>query len=103
MFFKIHATNRTSTPNIHYIVDAVECLKEAYTVYPDDLSRAKLYVQLFEDKHPETQWNVVIGYTVAQISSQWYVETTVSGGSNKNKKSDKDDDKEMKYLIFSRQ
>ncbi|RZC36500.1 inward rectifier potassium channel 2, partial [Asbolus verrucosus] len=74
----IHATNRTSIPSVHYIVDAVECLKEAYAIYAEDNDKAKLYSELFQEKHPETEWNVVVGYTAAHIKSQWFVETSVS-------------------------
>lgn len=82
------------------MVDAVECLKEAYSVYTEPLDRAKLYAELFYEKHNETEWNVVVGYSAAHINSKWFVETTVTNGKSKSDKKDKEKGDTL-YLIFS--
>jgi hypothetical protein len=87
---------------VHYIVDAVECLKEAFLVYTEPFDKAKLYSELFQEKHNETEWNVVIGYSAAHVKSQWYVETSVTDGGKGKSDKDKDKDKSTLHLIFSK-
>ncbi|KAJ3642429.1 hypothetical protein Zmor_025219 [Zophobas morio] len=96
----IHATNKTSVPSIHYVIDAVDCLKQAYTVYSDSSDRTQVYAELFQEKHNETGWNVVAGYTAAYIKSKWYIEASVTNGKYQDSKKDSDF-KSTLYLIFS--
>ncbi|CAH0555260.1 unnamed protein product [Brassicogethes aeneus] len=80
----VQATNNTKVPSIVWTVDAVECLKEAITVYADEPLRASAYLELFQAKHPGN-WSVAVGYTTLISDSDLYVETTVSGGGKKDK------------------
>ncbi|CAH0555259.1 unnamed protein product [Brassicogethes aeneus] len=93
----VQATNNTKVPSILWTVDAVECLKEAITVYADEPLRASAYLELFEAKHPGN-WSVAVGYTTIISNSDIYVETTVSGGG-KNFKKDKSGG--VLYRIFN--
>lgn len=71
-------------------MDAVELLKVAYEIYPDDEGRAVAYLQLYENKHNETQWNVVTCYKVIKLNAKHFVELQVSGGGKSKEKSDKE-------------
>ncbi|CAH0555261.1 unnamed protein product [Brassicogethes aeneus] len=92
----VQATNNTKVPNIVWTVDAVECLKEAITVYVDEPNRASAYLELFNGKHPGN-WSVAVGYTTIISDSDLYVETIVSGGGKSLKK----DKSGVLYRIFN--
>ncbi|XP_044264540.1 uncharacterized protein LOC123011245 [Tribolium madens] len=92
----VQATNNTQVPSVTYIVSAVECLEEAYSIYDNDEDRATLYAALFEEKH-NGSWNVLVGYSAVFVHSDIYIETMVSG--EKSKKSD--DDSNKLFFIFS--
>ncbi|EFA10603.1 uncharacterized protein LOC103314373 [Tribolium castaneum] len=91
----VQATNNTQVPSVTYIVSAVECLEEAYSIYDNDEDRATLYAALFEEKH-NGSWNVIVGYTAVFVHSDIYVETMVTG-----EKSKKSDDANKLFFIYS--
>lgn len=95
MFFKIQATNNTLVPNIVYVVDAVEALKEAYSVYADEAMIAEAYLELYNAKH-EGNWSVAVGYTTIISRATIYIETSVTDG-----KSLQSDKKGTLYRIFN--
>lgn len=49
-----------NAPNVKYGADAVDCLTEAYKMYPNDhYERIAAFSQLYEYIHPESKWVVL--------------------------------------------
>ncbi|CAH0555262.1 unnamed protein product [Brassicogethes aeneus] len=84
----IQATNNTQVPRILYTVDAVESLRQAFSVYADESSIASAYLEIFTVKHPGN-WSVVVGYTTIISKSNIYIETQVNGGATLTSDKDK--------------
>ncbi|XP_018562228.1 uncharacterized protein LOC108904241 [Anoplophora glabripennis] len=58
--FSIESSN---APNLQYDVDAIECLREAYVLYPENMDdRNEAVAKLFNNKHSNKKgWNIAEG------------------------------------------
>lgn len=60
----------SNVPDAQYEVDAINCLQEAYTLYPSNLAkRVMRFSQIFAEKYPSS-----VGWKVGQACKQIYSE-----------------------------
>ncbi|KAJ8966632.1 hypothetical protein NQ314_003399 [Rhamnusium bicolor] len=71
----------SQVPSIQYEVDAVDCLSEAYVLYPNNIDNKLLeaFSKLYENRHKITGgWNAVLGcQSCYNPKSTQFVEITV--------------------------
>ncbi|KAJ8941386.1 hypothetical protein NQ318_011823 [Aromia moschata] len=69
----IFSNGNSSVPSVDYIVNGVELLKKAYSVYPNMEDVAALYLELYQQTYQNFTWNLVAGYNFFKINSDFYI------------------------------
>ncbi|CAH0553854.1 unnamed protein product [Brassicogethes aeneus] len=68
-----------NVPDVSYVTDAVEALKEAYLLSDNTTERAAYFIQVFNIKHKQT-WGCAAKYEVFQAPVKSYIDIQVSDG-----------------------